>query len=367
MLTRIQINNFKAFLSQSLDLKPLTLLTGLNGMGKSSVFHALLLLKQTYEDAVLHPKKPLMLNGNYIELGTPIDALFEFSLDPKIMFEVAFSEGETEQSVQWHYEFNQEGDQFEGGATGDVSKISLFSDSFRYLQAERIGPRTLFLMSHDGNDIGTKGEFTAHFLSKLGRKISCIPSLLHPNEPSPLLFLQVDAWLGEISPGVRVEIAPYIAMDIVQMSMSYDSDTAASGQRFRPTNVGFGVTYVLPIVVAILSAKPGSLVLIENPEAHLHPKGQFKMGELIALAAQAGIQLLVETHSDHVLNGIRVAAKQGKIAPHNVAIHFFHRPTNSPQRFGVQVVSPRLDADGRLDRWPQDFFDEWDNALDQLL
>ncbi len=97
----------------------------------------------------------------------------------------------------------------------------------------------------------------------------------------------------------------------------------ATSNQYRATNVGFGITYVLPILVAILSSRAGALLLIENPEAHLHPKGQAEMGALLARAASCGIQVLIETHSDHVLNGIRVATHDGIIEPQDIQLHYF--------------------------------------------
>jgi predicted ATPase len=107
-------------------------------------------------------------------------------------------------------------------------------------------------------------------------------------------------------------------------------------------------------------------VLLENPEAHLHPRGQMAMGDLMARAASAGIQVLCETHSDHVLNGVRLAVKQGLLASPGVALHYFSR-TNDGERVLHVVDSPRVGPDGRLDRWPQGFFDQWDIALERLL
>ena len=107
-------------------------------------------------------------------------------------------------------------------------------------------------------------------------------------------------------------------------------------------------------------------MLIENPEAHLHPKGQFMMGELIARAASAGIQVIVETHSDHVLNGIRVAVHDKVINPDSLKIHFFSR-LEEAGRMKSKVESPVIDKNGRLDQWPEGFFDEWDKSLERLL
>src|SRR5690606_42119683 len=80
--------------------------------------------------------------------------------------------------------------------------------------------------------------------------------------------------------------------------------------RFKAENAGFGITYTLPLVTALLSSKPGALLIIENPESHIHPKGQAKLVELIALVAQNDVQIIIETHSDRVVNGIRVGIKE---------------------------------------------------------
>ena len=99
-------------------------------------------------------------------------------------------------------------------------------------------------------------------------------------------------------------------MDIVRMNFSFvDKNAGVTSNEYRPTSVGFGIAYVLPVLVALLSANEKYMVIIENPEAHLHPRGQVAMGELIARAAAAGVQVIVETHSDHVLNGVRLAVK----------------------------------------------------------
>ena len=94
------------------------------------------------------------------------------------------------------------------------------------------------------------------------------------------------------------------------------------------------------------------MILIENPEVHLHPAGQALMGQFMADVARAGIQVLVETHSDHVLNGVRRAVKDKRLTAEEVAIHFFRtRSDDLPQ-----VLSPTLDDSGNIDDWPEGFF-----------
>jgi predicted ATPase len=154
-------------------------------------------------------------------------------------------------------------------------------------------------------------------------------------------------------------------MDLVDLRYSFVAGKLASNP-YRPTNVGFGITYTLPILAVLLSSTPGTLLLIENPEAHLHPQGQVRIGELIAQAAGGGLQIIVETHSDHILNGIRLAVHSGKIIPERVCLHYFRRGEKNGQACS-EIVSPKIDRNGRIDNWPDGFFDEWDKSLEALL
>ncbi len=112
-------------------------------------------------------------------------------------------------------------------------------------------------------------------------------------------------------------------------------------------------------MVGGLLAPADSLLIIENPEAHLHPAGQAQIGIFLAQAAAAGIQVVIETHSDHVLNGIRRAVRSKLIQPDQVAISFL-------QGAG-RVVTPRIYADGGIDPWPVGFFDQIEKDLLELF
>jgi predicted ATPase len=127
--------------------------------------------------------------------------------------------------------------------------------------------------------------------------------------------------------------------------------------------MGFGVSYALPVVVAALRAPQGGLLIVENPEAHLHPAGQSAMGELLALAAGDGVQVLLETHSDHVINGIRraVVEQTVRLPTKDVAIHFvLDEPAEEP------VTTISLDQTGTLSAWPPGFFDQIERDLAQI-
>lgn len=370
MLTSICLRNFKCFEDQAIRLAPITLLSGINGTGKSSVLQSLLLLRQSHVSGSLQSNGAL-LNGPLVSLGTADDAFYE-NMAKGGLLEFELETNQEKSFAKWFFEHRagRETLPLKGSdhSDGTIFKESLFSENFHYLQAERIGPRTSFRMSGNEalhyNRIGNSGEFCAHYLARLERQKIVLPAaLLHPNASVPELREQTEAWLSEVSPGARIHLSEHYDMDLVKLSFSFVNNGLPS-RNFRPTNIGFGITYSLPVFVAVLSSQQDGLVIIENPEAHLHPKGQVAMGRFLALAAANGLQVILETHSDHVLNGIRVAVKHSILPPEMVAIHFFDRDFKESHS---NVLSPRIDKHGRLDQWPQGFFDEWEKMLAELL
>jgi predicted ATPase len=367
MIESIQLANFKCFEKQEVVFRPLTLLAGLNSSGKSTIIQSLLLLRQSFLENLL-PNVGLTLNGKLAQLGTAKDALFEEADSDEIVFEL---KDDMPASLKLSFAYHEDSDVLavnKSDVTGEIWKASLFRDEFQYLRAERIGPRTSFGMSdyevRHHHQIGSSGEFAAHFLSLFGSETVDLLGLRHPLATSNTLQSQVEAWMTEISPGVRLNVKPYSEMDLMTFNVTYTLGHQVASSAYRPTNVGFGITYALPIVVSVLSARPGSLVIVENPEAHLHPKGQVKMGELLSLASMAGIQVLIETHSDHVLNGIRLAVHGRRIDPSRVALYHskWERGGKSPS-----LTLLNIDENGRVSQWPEGFFDEMERSLDQLL
>ena len=364
MIDIVELINFKCFEKQILKLGNITLLTGLNSSGKSSFIQSLLLLRQSYYQGLL-PDSGLALNGDLVAIGTAQDALFEGAVEDQIGFKVNWRDGK---EGEWLFNYDRVADVLSLNSKPTAHEIydaSLFKNSFQYLTAERIGPRPFFETSEfqvrQLRQIGTRGEYAAHFLSVYRDENIPNNALSHPKAESQSLIEQVRVWMGEVSPGTRIERKLSPDMGLVSLQYSYGLSNP-----YRATNVGFGITYTLPILIAILSAPAGTLLLLENPEAHLHPQGQAMMGNLLALAANCGVQVVLETHSDHVLNGVRLAVHGGKIKPEDVCLHFFQRIEQNDQA-STQVSSPRIDRNGRIDQWPDGFFDEWDKSLDSLL
>lgn len=371
MLEKIQLKNFKVSRDVSLNLAPLTVLAGLNGAGKSTSLQAIALLRQSFgksgDTATLH------LSGDLLRLGEWEDVLSETAQDDQITIQVT----EAGQDFLWQCEANKEGKQLVVLNPPAVSAF-LQSSHFQFLQADRMTPRTFYPQTPLQTDfLGVGGEYTVDYLARFGEEqtisekrcaslSSVIPAeLLVKIANTHKLQDQVAAWLQFLSPGARLTSGRIDGTDEVQLQFNYTSHkTTLSEKKRRPSNVGFGLTYSLPIIVACLAAPKGSLLLLENPEAHLHPQGQAALGELLARCAADGVQIIVETHSDHLLNGIRLAAKQSLIQADQVATHFF---TRSYESGDASVQSPQVLPNGRLTAWPDGFFDQWDKSLDALL
>ncbi len=305
MLETISIKNFKSLKDETFHLNNLTVFSGLNGMGKSSVIQCLLLLRQSFEKNML-PDKGLALVGDYVKLGNGSDILSVDAEDEHIEYNLSWS-GSTALSLSFKYKPQSNLQAIKRKKqNGDCYAESLFTSSFQYLSAERISPRSAFEVSdydvNDLNSLGVTGEYTAHFIAEKGLNTLPITALRHPSSTSGTLIASINAWMSEITPGTRV-VAKVIP-EINQASLHYQFATSDHfTKEFRPENTGFGLTFVLPVVTAVLNAKPGDFLLIENPEAHLHPAGQSAVARLISHAADNGVQVFIETHSDHFLNG----------------------------------------------------------------
>ena len=122
-------------------------------------------------------------------------------------------------------------------------------------------------------------------------------------------------------------------------------------------DVGFGVSQVLPVLVALLVAKPGQLVYLEQPELHLHPRAQYVLAKILAETAKRGVKLVVETHSALLLLQVQTLVAKGDLDPNLVKLHWFSRSDNDGT---TSIESADLDQNGAFGDWPEDFGDvEW--------
>ena len=378
MLAYIRMQGFKCFFDQTVPLAPLTILAGANNTGKSSVIQALLLLRQGdlekrlfYHnvtlpglDTSLSAGGKIPLNGQLVHLGTAKDVFCQWAEEDHILFSIAFMDL-PDKVFSWKCSYKRDYpddlilEVVDSNVKDKPPRMTLFSKTFTYLGADRIGSQLIYPVSETSSwrNVGTKGEFTVYCLNKFEDWKIKLTKLIHSSQDqSQTLLYQVEEWMKELVPDIMIKSDYVSQADILYMGIrNYKHDT----DFLRPTNVGFGISYSLPIIVAGLMSNKNSMLIVENPEAHLHPGAQSRMGQFLCRLASAGVQVIVETHSDHILNGIRIAAKRKIIKDTDITINYFNN--------NYELINPMIDSDGRIDKWPEGFFDQMEKDLQELM
>lgn len=359
MLKEIGIKNFKCFNNlKPIKLNHLTIFAGGNGVGKSSVIQSILLIRQTIENNKLSINT-IKLNDSYnLNLGNSKVITSSLSDSSEVNFNIKTS--------TFEYEFKYFADaantrfDLDVNSTLDIQEnTSIFADQFYYLQAERIGPRDSQKIKEQKYDnVGISGEYTNYIFNKLenikideNRMIGTINNLKQ----------EVEAWMNLLVPGVQFTTESYDKLKEVGLGIRRKGSET---DYLQPSNIGFGISYVLPIVVTCLIAKPNTLIIIENPEAHLHPSGQSRMGAFLSKMASSGLQIIVETHSEHIINGMRVSSINGVIHNDNISVNFFNMKEDEPEPVISEI---KVDSKGSLSDWPEGFFDQQEKDIAEIF
>jgi len=335
-ITKLNLQNFKSYLYQDFEFKNITLLTGLNGAGKSTIFQSLRMFWHNleYGHSVINQYGELKTLKN----KDTRDDYFYLTLD---------IEGRED------YQLFHDSKNNISGSQGDISTSKFRNINLVYISANRFGPTEFQHIRNENiilnNNVGINGEYTLDILSKY-RDINLPESFKDEVSKQNILINHVEKWLQEISPNIRLETELNKKMNLASFTIN----------GFTPLNVGFGVSYTLSIIVQLLVSviqldkdKIKTVILMENPEAHLHPKGQTKIAELIAKISEFGVQVIVETHSDYILDGLRLSVKNGIISHENTKLYYLEMDEDG----NTEVKSPQIDKDGYLDEWPENFFD----------
>ncbi len=344
MIKSITVKNFKSFVDETIDFSNLTLLAGLNSSGKSTITQAL----RMYSQSSSYQLPLLVGHGGVDEIRSKYS-----SSGSDIEIILNFPDGQDRLVVS--------NDKIIRPEKGPV---------FMYVGADRLGPQPnlpIEQVLHNSPSVGDKGQYVLSFIQHLDEQGYLVPEELLKESSASQTYIQVlQDWLAEITPGVTFGTEHFKTADT-----SY-----AKIDGFRPTNVGFGLSYTLPIIAAALGfvAYPsnlmnneewvtkweenkknnGVLLILENPEAHLHPKGQTAIGRLLALCAKKGVQIIVETHSEHIMDGIRIAIKQGFINYNEVIFHYLTKNSKGLS----EIKTPVIDENAKLNSWPEGFFDQ---------
>ena len=169
------------------------------------------------------------------------------------------------------------------------------------------------------------------------------------NQPAPAeaqLFEQTIRWLKDMN------LADGLSIRALGNSARYELLIENGDQASNLKDVGVGVSQVIPVIVAALFAQPGHVVIVEEPESHLHPLAQSKLAELLAqVSKQRNVQFIVETHSEHLFRRMQTLIAKQQITPKDAAMYFVERDGKAARMRPLE-----LDDFGRVKNWPEGFF-----------
>jgi AAA15 family ATPase/GTPase len=396
-ITVIEIEGFKSIRDRiRIEFRPLTVIAGANSSGKSSAMQPLLLIKQTIESSV--KQKVFALNGSILKFTSSRQLFWKFGEMASFALKVDLG-GE---SIEVVYGFSGEGlevlstkletKRFEllFDKVHNNSELVNFTFSYEekppqlhtdmnligngwYLFAN-VGVFTAkYIRSNGSNNIkkyqeaisqiiylpGLRGnpESSYRFTEETERFFGVFPPyvagiLLDWQRHAPTKLEQLTSYLAQLGLTQRISIRKLNDIE-AEISVGRLPNTTSDHDLINITNVGIGVSQVLPLLVALLVAKPGQMVYIEQPEIHLHPKAQVALAQALADAANRGVVVVIETHSMLILRGIQERVASGNLAPEKTMLHWFTRNDEGV----TQVRSTALDATGAYGEWPEDFAD----------
>lgn len=356
-MINFHIENFKCYYKADIPINFLTVFAGSNGNGKSTAIQALLMMRNTYDQGT-EKDVDIEINGPYcLSLGTTSDII---PVEAERNSSLYLSLSDNIDSVGYVYPLSDEHAELslkiaEERNSGNPQDLPLFKKEFYYLNAERIGPRiSQEIKVHKFPNVGWQGEHCAQILSEkssvrdftVDRERSCNTDM------SLDLLTQTQLWMQKLFPGIVInsDINPKSLTAQITISHNY-----TSGASVLSTNVGFGVSYVLPLIITGLIAEKGTIMIVENPEAHLHPSAQTYIAEFLTMIAQAGVYVIVETHSDHFINGIQLAVAEKWLEHRKVIINYVNQ-NNETHRPEIKSIS--LSEKAELSEWPDGFFNQ---------
>lgn len=357
MLQRVQIRNFKCLQNHEFELKPLTILAGANGSGKSSLIQAILMFQACYKTVTGTGVEKVftqnigavsqLISQNFIDVqeATIIADIDHYSA----CLSLALSGSKKQRLI---------------GSVKATDKEVIPQSSFpvfQYLNAERLGPRLNTGIGESDNLICPDGRNAAYLVDLADQEGFEISSdLLSEGEPIKFSY-QVEKYLAAIMGDIKLYYEP----DYDSAAIKTTLQTSAAERPVTPPLTGFGYSYAFPIVVAGLLCSctcfPNMALIVENPEAHLHPSAQSNMGKFLALLAGCGVQVIVETHSEHIIDGARLQLAHEKKTD-CMRVHFF-----SYDEQGTSVKQINVNQRGELTSWPKGFFDQKQKDLRELL
>jgi len=412
-ITRIAVTGFKSLAAKTdVGIQPLTVLAGANSSGKSSLMQPLLLMKQTFDNERI-PPGPFWLRGE--QAGYDTADQFLSSTQPEagttkrltVEFEAENNWAELSFEKKPDLDLAVTKTASKNSPDGPIWKLDRDSsqEDLRHLyesvvkRPEGLFAGTDFLVHQDRCFLGVGVQFAEDAIvptfhrpevNLLRHKIQEMIHVSGLRGSDEREFYLHGLPLGTAFPGDFEKYVPSIleawkdptkfgnglrdlhelsnAVRLLELSTSVETHKINEStievliprtlqgdpkDLVNIADVGLAVSQILPVLVALILAHPKQLVHIEQPELHLHPRAQWRLGQLLADAANRGVRLVIETHSSLLLQGILTCVAKGAISPEKVALHWFARNEEGV----TKVTTANIDAEGRFGDWPADFDD----------
>lgn len=344
MITKLKIENFKSIVKQEFIFKPLTILTGTNSSGKSSIIQSLLFYS--------HCANPNLYLDEYLNNFGELSKLSSFTSKNKEIKITPSIDDKNEPTLSLNCENSQ-------WNKLNNTQFPSFEKELFYLSANRIGQENIAQKNKNLRS-GANGEFLFGFYEENKNEALQNNKLLWDKNSSSL-SIQVIFWLEKI---LELKLEPKTqTINSQYVRISYENKDLV-GLELSPFNLGAGISYLTKILILGLSLKPNNFLIIENPEVHLHPKAISKLAQFLAFLTKAGIQVFVETHSEHILNKMRYLVFKEELPQENVQIYYKEHKDENFTSININKRGKYTDEKGQVVKFPKGFFD---SDLDELL
>lgn len=356
MLKKLEVVGYKSINNLTLDLEGFNLLAGVNSAGKSSIIQCVSIAWQAMQSRLQGGDQIRLNYGRFSDMRNSIKGNKTIDIN-------LYTETDDEPNGQFNMSLYTEEGENKYDVWSDEQenwKQYVENNQMVYLSTERVGVRNSYMVNTENSyAIGNEGEYAYAYLALHGQEAIVENNFAYNPEAIGLsLNNQVNYWLSYLV-GFRVQVNTVPDLDQVVVTFANERDM----RFYRAKNVGTGLSFVAMLLIAALSCRKGDTLMIENPEIHLHPRAQSRFMECMAFLTERGLQIIMETHSDHIYNGMRKCIKSRKLSKERIAAYYLELDDSMQ----TEATGISFNDEGAEQNHPYGMFDQFDDDLDELL